>query len=450
MAPYRSNPKLTPPPVSLVDKLGQAVTALSAYLSPNGNRVGTATSLDSLFSDDFGGAALNLTNWTVFDGGLGANPASLDLTHPVGEVLTQGAIGSGTTGITDAVANSALTISMGTTNGAERWYLSNATFAGKEDIMVIMSKTQSLTANSVMVGLVEVDPVTLLPFLNPNFAGDFTNRGGVEFGLGSTATGFQAEAVGDSSGAKSVGGAGAAVASMVTAQEYLVEIDSRDVTVSNRSVDAVTANSSSSSRVSTQCPNDMKLYKLLIRCRNVSGPGSNTNYVFQRILVIDNYEMRVQISSGEGDTIPNKAVPVCTTGAPLPTTAIGTVALQSNANLGASITSAHKLTSAATTNATSAKASPDSVVGGSLRNRAATERYFKFYNKASAPVIGTDIPMATIGIPAGGLENLGDFVGYCGLRFTLGVAYVITGAYADADATAIAAGDVDVNLIFGA
>lgn len=284
------------------------------YTSPRRAGVESGTTLDSLFSDDFGGNAVNGSNWTTLDGGLAANQGL------GGPILTQANIGSGITGITDSVVSSALTVSMGTTLGAERWYLSNRTFAGKEDVLVVLNKSQALAANSIFIGLVEVDAATEVPLLNPNFAADgngaseFTNRGGCEFGLSATATAYQAEAIGDSSASKAVGVVGIAAA-WTTTQECLIEIDSRDIIVQTASIDAVAPKVTTASRVSSQCPNDQKLYKLLLRFRNVTTPGSNTNVVIQRILVADNYEQRVQISSGEGDQIGNKAVGVNVTSA---------------------------------------------------------------------------------------------------------------------------------------
>src|SRR5579872_4712565 len=195
---------------------------LRHYASPNATAVRTGTTLDSLFSDDFGGTALNAiaNNWTVFDGGILANPQSLNPANPQG-ILQQGAIGSninmgngidGPANSALSVANSALTVSMGTTNGAELLLLSNQVFAGKEDILVLLAKSQPIAANSIFVGLVEVDSATWVPLLNPNLAGEFTNRGGVEFGLTTTTTAYQCEAIGDSSPAKAVGAVGAAAA----------------------------------------------------------------------------------------------------------------------------------------------------------------------------------------------------------------------------------------------
>ena len=96
--------------------------------------------------------------------------------------------------------------------------------------------------------------------------------------------------------------------------------------------------------------------------------------------------------------------------------------------------------SAAGTNATSLKASPGNLYGFLLANRSTKERYLKFYDKASAPVPGTDTPKFTIFLPPKGEATV--FRPRFAIFFTLGIAYAITGAVADSDTTAIALDDV--------
>ena len=60
------------------------------------------------------------------------------------------------------------------------------------------------------------------------------------------------------------------------------------------------------------------------------------------------------------------------------------------------------LTSAATTNATSVKTSGGTIYNIVASNTGAAAAYLKIYNKASAPTVGTDIPVHTCVIPAGG------------------------------------------------
>lgn len=100
------------------------------------------------------------------------------------------------------------------------------------------------------------------------------------------------------------------------------------------------------------------------------------------------------------------------------------------------------LNSAATTNATSQKATAGTLFEISASNQTASIKYLKLYNKASAPTVGTDVPIETIPIPANGDVPI-EF-GANGRRFTLGIAFAITGLQAIADATAVAAGDVQV------
>lgn len=95
--------------------------------------------------------------------------------------------------------------------------------------------------------------------------------------------------------------------------------------------------------------------------------------------------------------------------------------------------------SAATTNATSTKAAPGILYGFSLCNKSAAAVYFKFYNKASAPTVGTDAVFVKIMIPTLACRDRSMLPG---LNFATGIAFAITGAEANSDTTAVAAGDV--------
>lgn len=98
-----------------------------------------------------------------------------------------------------------------------------------------------------------------------------------------------------------------------------------------------------------------------------------------------------------------------------------------------------RVNSAASTNATSLKASAGQGYEIDVFNNAAYNVFLKFYNKASAPTVGTDTPIWTIPIQAGG--------GYSksfryGKTFSTGIAYAITKLQADSDTTVVAAGDL--------
>lgn len=100
------------------------------------------------------------------------------------------------------------------------------------------------------------------------------------------------------------------------------------------------------------------------------------------------------------------------------------------------------ITSAATTNATSVKATAGTVYSLVASNTGAAAAFLKLYNKASAPTVGTDVPVLTISIPAGGTVTIP--FGATGHRFTTGIALAITNLAADSDTTAVAASQVKV------
>ena len=106
---------------------------------------------------------------------------------------------------------------------------------------------------------------------------------------------------------------------------------------------------------------------------------------------------------------------------------------------GDSTTTARLLSSAATTNAAIVSAIAASVFAVTLSNASAANKFLKFYNKATAPTVGTDIPMLTFLLPPGGIFFLDR---PAGIYFSNGIAYAITGAAADADTTALAVGDI--------
>lgn len=104
--------------------------------------------------------------------------------------------------------------------------------------------------------------------------------------------------------------------------------------------------------------------------------------------------------------------------------------------------------SAASTNATSVFAGAAKVKGAVLTNVAAYDVFMKFYDKATAPVVGTDAPVLTVKVPTGGSPVNLDGVG-AGLQFVSGIAFAITKLIADTDATAVAAGDLRGELVWG-
>lgn len=118
------------------------------------------------------------------------------------------------------------------------------------------------------------------------------------------------------------------------------------------------------------------------------------------------------------------------------------VQVQPTVNVGAS--TFHHLISAATTNATSVKASAGVANSITVSNNGAAVAYFKLYDRASAPTVGTDTPVLTALVPVNGTISIDS--GYAGMRFATGIAYAITGGMAVADTTAVALAQVSVSI----
>lgn len=108
----------------------------------------------------------------------------------------------------------------------------------------------------------------------------------------------------------------------------------------------------------------------------------------------------------------------------------------------------HKLLAAATTNATLVASGVKKLTGGHIYNLSAATKFVKLFNKATAPVPGTDTPVMVLAIAANTDLNVAQICDQFGISFPLGLGYAITGAVADLDATAVAAGDVILNLLY--
>jgi len=102
------------------------------------------------------------------------------------------------------------------------------------------------------------------------------------------------------------------------------------------------------------------------------------------------------------------------------------------------------LNSAATTNATGVKSGSAFIQNIQAHNAAVAARWLRIYNTAGTPVVGTDTPVMIIHLPASSSKEIQ--VGDVSLSLGLGIA--ITGAVGVLDATAVAAGDVQVAISY--
>jgi len=153
-------------------------------------------------------------------------------------------------------------------------------------------------------------------------------------------------------------------------------------------------------------------------------------------LVVEQWADVRQTLDGQGTTRADKAMPVSVVGTPAVTIS-GTPTV--TANEGTPITgTAYGLISAATTNGQSVKNAAGNLMEASLFNVTAATIYLKFYNKASGPTVGTDVPILTVPVAAGALWSAE--YGRFGKRFTTGLAIAITAGAAATDTAAVAVG----------
>ena len=111
-------------------------------------------------------------------------------------------------------------------------------------------------------------------------------------------------------------------------------------------------------------------------------------------------------------------------------------------------TKVHFKSSTNSTNATSVKVSPGTVFNLIIHNThsgagSGASIAFRFYNKDTAPVVGTDVPMIIIHVPSGASKEL-NFTS--GITFTTGIAYSITEGDSLLDATAVDADGVQLYI----
>jgi hypothetical protein len=93
-----------------------------------------------------------------------------------------------------------------------------------------------------------------------------------------------------------------------------------------------------------------------------------------------------------------------------------------------------KFISATTTNATAVSNAPAKMTILHLVNTGDGVRFFKLYNKASAPIVGTDVPLITVGISAVSSSNF-TLPALVGIDFSIGISFAITLGAADNDTT---------------
>lgn len=419
---------------------------------PDGNLVNQISCLMQNWVDDFGGTVLDTTStgWDVYDGGnYGANNTG---NSAINNVAFSNVNGSLVTGITYSIGSSVLSVVMPTTINSELWFVSKHIFTSPVDFYLTMKMSQRITGNQMWAELVECDPNTGQLVPNATVVGEVRNRGSILIPSSATAGAVSVESTcDDSSLSNSV--ASTTMTAVTGDVDFLMELRPQDVIVSNVAADTLGAKSSGAVRISRQVPDPNKAYKLRLRFKNIATPASSTTITLYRVMVADVQELVTEITSGRGDTVAGKSLPVNivagtaaigTTTLTATTATIGNVSDIPTASPAAPTTTALKVVSSASTySALLLTGTLKRLVNGSLFNTGASPAYVKFYNKATAPTVGTDVPIATFCIPAGGFFNVKDHVGNGGLYAgTLGIGIGISGAVGDTDTTVLAANQI--------
>ena len=146
-------------------------------------------------------------------------------------------------------------------------------------------------------------------------------------------------------------------------------------------------------------------------------------------MALDNYTNAVIIDGSSGTAV--------TLGTKTAANSIPVTSASDDPGNGAAASVSRILSAAASTNGTSAKASAGWLRFITGKNASVAERFLKFYNKASAPTVGTDTPVMTIVLPPNTYFTLRPE-----LYFATGIAYALTTAAADADTGALTAADI--------
>lgn len=178
---------------------------------------------------------------------------------------------------------------------------------------------------------------------------------------------------------------------------------------------------------------------LQIRAVNLGTAPASTTTLTVGFASIDNYSPQSVVVDQIAPQSAHSGLPVEVLNT---TTVAGTV----TGNWGTPYSaSAYSLVTAATTNAASVKASAGSLTEITVSNVTATAAYVKLYNKASAPTVGTDVPVLTLSAPANTTVTFQ--FGTHGKRFTTGIASAVTAGIAATD-TAVTVVGIQVHATY--
>ena len=201
------------------------------------------------------------------------------------------------------------------------------------------------------------------------------------------------------------------------------------------------------SRIENLPDPDVPMYLFIIAQNGSTAPASTTTWTVGFVQVEDQGRVKVRIASS--DPSGSHAQPVYLMGG------LATATQPVSGTVTATVTGATQLpvtptqsfvNSAASTNATNTKNAAGTLWSVVATNTNAAIRYLKLYNKASAPTVGTDVPVLTVPLPATGFAQVDG--GSNGMRFGTGISWAVTTGATDADTGAVAASEIKVAIAY--
>jgi hypothetical protein len=304
--------------------------------------------------------------------------------------LWESTLGSGT--ITKGAGT--LTLGSGTTANNTTSLLSQQSFHLPTKVAIGLSISQRITNQTFFVELVSIDPQTEVPngLDNAGFVFDGTNA-------------FQAKHQVTTGGLSVNQSALSAYPSTASpAKLFEIEASADEVWFHGSNGLDQTTNRANSYRLQLKSPDPNALYKLRLRWLNgATAPASNTNALVTYISVGEYEELVTEMRNGRGNAVAGNAMSV-----------IETYSATSGPLLFTSVAAA----------AAVIKGSAGRIFGISMYNTTGAIRYARFYNKATTPMIGTDMPVMVLPIGASSGSNL--FLTSAGRSFGLGIGIAVT------------------------
>lgn len=407
-----------------------------AGYEPNGDKLLVGTARDRFFENFNTFDTSELGDWELIQTGPG-----MTITGPLGGA----AAGSGPY----------LNIASGTTAASKTIILSRSTFSMPLDLRYQISASQRIANNHLIIGFVQVDDsgaiVTDTTFstadeiLNARNAVYHKHDGTVATTgqLRVRAAGSALDTLANAFGAGFTTVATGTTPNFIASTSYGIMLE-RDRISARAWGQNILTNTGGQFAYDRLLVNPNRKYKLAIIVENVAAPASSTDWRLHLVNILDATRFDVAPrSAGASDLA--KAFPV------QGTVVIGSGTITSVTTSGTPLAPAtpYILNSLATTNIALILTGTSGLHAFYATNTGATAAFVKLYNKATAPVLASDIPAMIIPVPAavGGVPGIATLpIGHNGFRFALGLGIAITGGVADTDTTAVAAGQVKVML----